>query len=302
MRELEYVVGEDFDNSTVKSFLRRGCGVSARLLAKLKRVENGITADGVKVRSIDRIRAGQKVVLRLPEDSVSLSGANIPLDIVYEDEDILIIDKPAGIAVHPSAGAEQPTIAEAAVAYFKSQGNTCKFRPVSRLDRNTSGLLLAAKNPHTAHLLGLNISNSGGGHITKEYLAIVQGRLEGKGTIEQPIRIKPGHGIMREVGEGGKYCLTRWESLAADGQLSLIKAVIETGRTHQIRVHMSWLGYPLAGDTMYGGDCRHINRQALHCHKLEFTHPITGENLSLLSPLPPDMAGLISRRGWGWEI
>ena len=101
MRELEYVVGEDFDNSTVKSFLRRGCGVSARLLAKLKRVENGITADGVKVRSIDRIRAGQKVVLRLPEDSVSLSGADIPLDIVYEDEDILIIDKPAGIAVQP---------------------------------------------------------------------------------------------------------------------------------------------------------------------------------------------------------
>lgn len=299
MRELEYVVGEDFDNSTVKSFLRRGCGVSARLLAKLKRVENGITADGIKVRSIDRIRAGQKVVLKLPEDSVYLEGADIPLDIVYEDEDILVIDKPAGIAVHPSAGVVQPTIAEAAVAYFNSKGKTCKFRPVSRLDRNTSGLLLAAKNPHAAHLLGLQIGKSAGsGHITKEYLAVVQGRLEGKGTIEQPIRIKPGHGIMREVGEGGKYCLTRWESLAADDQLSLIKAVIETGRTHQIRVHLSWLGHPLAGDTMYGGDCRYISRQALHCHKLEFTHPVTGEKLSLLSPLPADLAELISRRGW----
>jgi 23S rRNA pseudouridine1911/1915/1917 synthase len=304
MRELKYVVDSKYDNATVQNFLRRGCGVSARLLTRLKRVENGITADGITVRTIDRVVAGQQVVLKLPEDTVDLNGVDIPLNIIYEDEDILVIDKPAGIAVHPSAGNQLPTLAEAAVAYFKSQGKPCRFRPISRLDRNTSGLLLAAKNPHAAHLLSLqndkfsNKTVKSRESMIKEYLAIVLGRLEGEGSIEQPIRIKAGHGIMREVGDGGKYCLTHWKSLAANDQLSLVRVVIETGRTHQIRVHMAWLGHPLAGDTMYGNDSKHIQRQALHCSRLEFVHPISDKIINLNSPLPPDLSALAKVNRW----
>lgn len=291
MRVITYTVPEKYDSATVQTFLRRGCGVSARLLAKLKRVERGITADDEPVRSIDRLHKGQTVALRLPEDTIRLEPAELPLSVVYEDEDVLVVDKPPYLAVHPSAGHDEPTLAAAVVAHYEQGGTPLAFRPVNRLDRNTSGLLLAAKNAHAAHLLS--------GNVQKEYLAVVLGRLEGSGVIEQPIRIKPGYGITREVGEGGKYCLTRWKSLAADDGISLLKVVIETGRTHQIRVHMAWLGHPLAGDTMYGNDTVTLSRHALHCSSMRFTHPVSGRITELSSPLPEDMAGLLQAHQFG---
>lgn len=290
MRELGYTVTKEYDNATVQSFLRRHCGVSARLLTRLKRVENGITANGVHVRSIDRVMAGQRIVLRLPQDKPNLDGIELPLAVVYEDDDVLALDKPAGIAVHPSAEHDEPTLADAVVSYFKRQGACLSFRPIYRLDRNTSGLLLAAKNAHAAHLLN--------GKTQKEYLAVVLGRLEGEGVIEQPIRVKDGFGITREVGEGGKYCLTRWKSMAADDTLSLIRVSIETGRTHQIRVHMAWLGHPLAGDTMYGNDLYYMQRHALHCFRLGFIHPIGRSAVNLSIPVASDMCALMTERGW----
>ena len=150
--------------------------------------------------------------------------------------------------------------------------------------------MLAAKNPHAANLLN--------GRTKKEYIAVVLGRLEGEGVIEQPIRIKDGYGITREVGQGGKYCLTRWRSLAFDDRLSLVRLAIETGRTHQIRVHMAWLGHPLAGDTMYGDDQTFMTRHALHCCRLEFIHPSGRHTVTLTSPPPEDMNRLITERGW----
>ena len=290
MRELCYAVTEEYDHTTVQTFLRRGCGVSARLLVRLKRVEQGITADGIHVRSIDRLRAGQKVVLKMPSDTLRVEGVEMPLSILYEDEDVLVADKPAGLAVHPSKGHNEPTLAAAVIAHYEKQGGQLSFRPLNRLDRNTSGLLLAAKNAHSANLL----SN----RTKKEYLAIVLGRLEGEGVIEQPIRIKPGFGITREVGEGGKYCLTRWHSLASNDRLSLLRVIIETGRTHQIRVHMSFIGHPLAGDTMYGSDTEFLSRHALHCFRLGFIHPISRIPVDLTAPIPEDMASLLREQGW----
>ena len=290
MRELCYIVGPEYHNATVQTFLRRGCGVSARLLARLKRVENGITADGVHVRSVDRVFAGQRIMLRLPRDKLRIDGTELPLSIVYEDADVLVVDKPAGIAVHPSAGRGEPTLADAVVYHYKKQGDAISFRPINRLDRNTSGHLLAAKNPHAANLLN--------GRTKKEYIAVVLGRLEGEGVIEQPIRIKDGYGLTREVGQGGKYCLTRWRPLAFDDRLSLVRLAIETGRTHQIRVHMAWLGHPLAGDTMYGDDQTFMTRHALHCCRLEFIHPSGRHTVTPTSPPPEDMNRLITERGW----
>lgn len=289
MRELTYTVPREWDGQTVQNYLRRECGLSWRMVNRLKRVEQGIAADGIRVRTIDRLREGQTVVLRLPDDTVRVEAVDLPLEVVYEDGHLLAVNKPPYIAVHPSAGRPEPTLANGVVAHYARQGEALAFRPLNRLDRNTSGLLLAAKNAHVAHALA--------GKVRKCYWAVAQGRLEGEGVIDQPIRVKEGCCITREVGEGGKESVTRWRAWGSDGAVTLLRVVIDTGRTHQIRVHMAWLGHPLAGDTLYGGDGGLLPRQGLHCGSMAFPHPITGEALRWDCPLPGDMADLLCRHG-----
>ncbi|MBQ5840727.1 MAG: RluA family pseudouridine synthase [Clostridia bacterium] len=289
MAQFTYTVPTAYDGETMQTFLRRECGLSWRMVVKLKRVEGGMTADGRPLRSIDRLQAGQTVTIQMPEDAVKIEGADMPLSVAYEDDYLLVVDKPPYLAVHPSAGKPEPTLANGVVGYFEKKGTPLSFRPVNRLDRNTSGLLLAAKSSHVAYALAQKPQ--------KVYLAILLGRLEGEGTIRQPIRVKEGCTITREVGEGGKDSITHWKSLATDGEISLVRVVIETGRTHQIRVHMSWLGYPLAGDTMYGTDETVLPRHGLHCARMELIHPVTAELLTLTCPMPQDMRALLEARG-----
>lgn len=289
MPELTYIIPPEYDGEMLQTFLRRACGLSYRMVVKLKRVENGMTLDGKPWRSIDRVNAGQTVRLKMPEDAVRIEGTEMPLSVAYEDDHLLVVDKPPYLAVHPSAGKPEPTLANGVVAYFEKKGTPLSFRPINRLDRNTSGLLVAAKSPHVAFALAQKPE--------KVYYAIVLGELTGEGTIDQPIRVKEGCTITREVGEGGKDSVTHWRSLATDGEITLVRVVIETGRTHQIRVHMSWLGHPLAGDTMYGTDEEILPRHGLHCARTAFTHPITGERVSLVSPIPADMRSLLESRG-----
>ena len=285
MTDYVFEVPADWDGATMQSFLRQHCGLSWRMVVKLKRVEGGMTADGVPLRSIDRLRAGQTVRVQMPEDTVRIEGADLPLTVVYEDAHVLVIDKPPYLAVHPSAGKPEPTLANAVVGYFEQQGTPLSFRPVNRLDRNTSGLLLAAKSPHVAYALAQKPQ--------KMYLAVVLGALTGEGTVDRPIRVKEGCCITREVGEGGKPSVTHWKSLGTDGELSLVRLVLDTGRTHQIRVHMAWLGHPLAGDTMYGTDEVYLPRHGLHCARMSFDHPVTGEAMTFSAPVPPDMRKLL---------
>ncbi len=287
MQEIRYTVGAEFDGQPVQQFLRRGCGLSWRMVVRLKNVENGITADGVRRRTIDPVFAGQTVRLLLPEDRVKIEGVEAPLDVVYEDADLLVVNKPPYLAVHPSAGKPEPTLANVVVHHYEATGTPLSFRPVNRLDRNTSGLLLAAKNPHVAYALA--------GEVQKEYAAIVCGALHGSGVIDQPIRVKEGCCITREVGEGGKPSLTRWWAVAGNADMTLLRVIIETGRTHQIRVHMSWLGHPLVGDTMYGTDQQFMQRQGLHCGTMSFIHPMTGEKMCFTAPLPEDMRAVADR-------
>lgn len=292
MQCLTYTVPPAFDGDTLQNFLRRDCGLSWRMVVRLKQVEGGMAVDGVPRRTIDRVRAGQTVTLRLPEDTVRIEGADIPLSVVFEDDALLVVDKPPYLAVHPSAGKPEPTLANAVVAHYARQGTPLSFRPTNRLDRNTSGLLLAAKNAHVAYAMMRKPQ--------KVYLALAVGRMEGAGVVDQPIRVKEGCCITREVGEGGKESLTRWEALATDGTVTLLRVVIETGRTHQIRVHMAWLGHPLVGDTMYGdpeGDGLGLERHGLHCAHMALVHPLTGEELAFDSPLPPDMEGILREHG-----
>lgn len=285
MGQFTYTVPKEYDGEMLQTFLRRACGLSWRMVVKLKRVENGMTVDGEQKRSIDRIREGQTVAITMPDDAVRIEGADMPLDVAYEDEHILVINKPPYLAVHPSAGKPEPTLANAVVGYFERRGTPLSFRPTNRLDRNTSGLLLAAKSPHIAYALA--------GKPQKVYLAIVLGALTGEGTVDQPIRVREGSCITREVGEGGKDSVTHWRSLGTDGEISLVRVVLETGRTHQIRVHLSWLGYPLAGDTMYGTDETVLPRHGLHCARMILTHPVSGEAIAVTAPVPADMRGLL---------
>ncbi len=285
---ISYTVPEHMDGQTVQTFLRRDCGMSWRMVVRLKRVENGILLDGIHVRTVDLLKSGQTLTVTLPEDAVRIEGVPIPLDVVYEDEDVLVVNKPPFLAVHPSAGKPDPTLANAVVAYYEQHGEPHSFRPLNRLDRNTSGLLLAAKNAHMAYRLA--------GQCQKEYAAVVTGTLTGDGVIDQPIRIKEGCTITREVGEGGKESLTRYHTVAYDKSVSLLQVVIETGRTHQIRVHMAWLGHPLVGDTMYGTN-EELPRHALHCARMIFIHPRSGEKIALQAPLPDDMRGLLKIHG-----
>ena len=289
MSDLTYIIPPEYDGEMLQTFLRRECGLSYRMVVKLKRVENGMTLDGKQWRSIDRVNAGQVVRLKMPEDAVRIEGVDMPLSIAYEDDHLLVVDKPPYLAVHPSAGKPEPTLANGVVGYFEKKGTPLSFRPVNRLDRNTSGLLVAAKSPHVAFALAQKPE--------KVYYAIVLGHLTGEGVIDRPIRVKEGCTITREVGEGGKPSLTRWWALASDGEITLVRVIIETGRTHQIRVHMSWLGHPLAGDTMYGTDEVILPRHGLHCARTALDHPITGQRISLTSPIPQDMRNLLESRG-----
>ena len=289
MQELLYTVGEAADGQTLQTFLRRDCGLSWCMVVRLKQRPEGMTVDGHPARSIDRVTAGQTVRLLLPEDHVKIEGVDLPLDIVYEDASLLVVNKPPMLAVHPSAGKPEPTLANIVVHHYAQQGTPLSFRPVNRLDRNTSGLLLAAKNPHIAYALT--------GRVKKAYLALALGKLEGSGVIDQPIRVREGSCITREVGEGGKESLTRWWTLDGSERATLLRVMIETGRTHQIRVHMAWLGHPLAGDTMYGEDQSIMTRHGLHCANMQFDHPMTGEPLCFAAPLPPDMREALDRLG-----
>ena len=274
METLRFLVPPDCDGVTVQTFLRQHCGLSWRMVVKLKRVENGIVADGVHCRTIDRLRAGQTVTVTMPADAVKIEGADMPLSVVFEDAHLLIVDKPPFLAVHPSAGKPEPTLANAVVGYFERAGTPLSFRPISRLDRNTSGLLPVAKSPHIAYALAHKID--------KTYYALCCGEMHGSGVVDAPIRIKEGCTISR----------TRYEVQKTDGRISLLRLWLETGRTHQIRVHMAHLGHPLVGDTMYGTD-ETLPRHALHCAQLQFIHPVTGAAVTLSSPIPADMQTLI---------
>lgn len=275
---INFKVSEDYNNKTVKDFLRQKCDVSSTLLRQLKLTENGITRNGEHVRSVDILKFDDEVSITLPEEKNDITPINFPIDILYEDEHIIVFNKAPFMAVHPVHGHIDDTLANAAAYYAKSRGELWTFRAVNRLDRDTSGTLLAAKNAYAAARLPKSVK--------KKYIAVCEGILKDGGTIDAPIRFKEGHSIQREVGEGGVRAVTHYKPVKWGNNHTLVEFDLETGRTHQIRVHMSHLGYPLAGDDMYGGSRAFIDRQALHCGEVSFIHPVTNEFMRIQSKLP----------------
>lgn len=245
----------------------------------------GITANGQHIRTVDILHAGDAVALNIPDDPKPADASDIHINIVYEDDDLAVLEKPADMAVHPSHNHQGDTLANAFAAHTAANGSAATFRPINRLDRDTTGLVVVCKHSHAANRLH--------GHLEKVYYAVCEGELSGSGTIDAPIRRAEGAGIRREVGEGGQRCVTRWEALSCAGGMTLLRIRLETGRTHQIRCHFScFMHMPLVGDDMYGGHTDVMTRQALHCGQVEFTHPVTGGHMLFTSPLPEDMAAL----------
>lgn len=271
------------------TYLRSVGGMSLTAVRKLKHTENGILRNGEFVRTIDYIAAGDVIKVSLPVAVSEISPSDIPLDILYEDEDVLVINKPSGLAMHPTHNHQGDTLANAVASYFAKQGKNSGFHAVGRLDKCTSGVVVCALNSIAAGKLSAKVK--------KEYCALVEGEYHGSGTIDRPIyRPDPGK-TLRAAGETGDRAVTHWESLGFAAGVSFVAIKLETGRTHQIRVHFSSLGTPLCGDDMYGGSKTLIGRAALHCRHAEFTHPVTGEKMTFTAPLPPDMQSVISELG-----
>lgn len=282
MREITFKIDEKQDGVMIRDFLR-DFGVSSALLTSLKQDENGIKLNGKFAKTIERLKSGDelKISIRNKGKMPEKFECN-KVSVAYNDEDILVLNKPELMPVHESRNHRGDTLANVSACYIESD---CAFRAVYRLDRDTSGLVLIAKNELAASKLA--------GKIKKDYYAVVSGVFEGSGTIDLPIRRVKESIIERGVFDDGERAVTHWKAVKTDGENTLLKINLETGRTHQIRVHFAHIGHPLLGDSLYGGDCSKINRQALHCKTIYFTHPISGESITVYSEFPNDFKGLI---------
>ena len=281
MRKLSFEISAADNGRRIKDLLS-DFGVSSALLTKLKQTENGITLNGKFARTIDRLGTGDLLEISIQSKGHMPAPLDIPIDILYEDEDIIVVNKPPFMPVHESRNHIGDTLSNAVAAHLTED---TAFRAVYRLDRDTSGAVLIAKNELAASKLA--------GKIKKDYYAVVKGIITENGTIDAPISRLDTSIIKRCVADGGERAVTHYEVIKTKDGLTLLKINLETGRTHQIRVHFSHIGHPLLGDTLYGGDDERLNRQALHCKDIYFTHPITSEELHISCPFPNDFEEFI---------
>ena len=289
-RNIDYIIDEDSAGLRVEQFLRRK-RYSGQNLSEIKRMPKSILVNGVHYYMRQELSTGDHLQVRICEtqNSEKIPSTKLPLDIIYEDEDLLVLNKPAGMPIHPSLNNYTNSMANALAYYFQSQGKPFIFRCCNRLDRDTSGLTIVSKHLVSGSILSDMTKYR---EVHREYLAIARGSVTpSEGTIQAPLGRKEGTIIERTVDwEHGEDAVTHYKVVKEANGHSLVSLRLETGRTHQIRIHMKYLGYPLIGDYMYNPDMEYMTRQALHSHHMEFTHPITGEHMSFTASLPEDMA------------
>lgn len=288
-RTINYKISKESNGFRIEQFLKHK-GYSSQNLTQIKRMPKSVLVNGQHYYMRDTLKTGDTLTICIQENDCSkkIPPTFLPLDIVYEDEDIIVINKPAGMPIHPSMNNYTNSMANALAWYYQQQNKPFIFRCSNRLDRDTSGLTVVAKHLVSGNILSYMVRDH---KIEREYLALVRGHVTpDKGTINAPLARKDGTIIERIVDfEHGETAITHYRTLSQKNGHSLVSLHLETGRTHQIRVHMKHLGYPLIGDYLYNPDMEYITRQALHSHKLTFDHPITGEPMCFTAPLPKDM-------------
>ncbi len=288
-RILNYHITEDANSLRTEQYLRRR-GFSYQNLTQLKKMPESILINGVWSYMRTPLHSGDilTVHIRETESSPNIPPVELPLDIVYEDEDIVVVNKPAGMPVHPSLNNYRNSLANALMYYYQQQGKPFIFRCTNRLDRDTSGLTVIAKHMVSSSILS---SMTARHEIEREYLAVVQGSVvPSSGTIDAPIGRTGSSLIERKIDfEHGERAVTHYHVVKEENGHSLVSLILETGRTHQIRVHMKYIGFPLVGDYLYNPDMEYIQRQALHSCRLSFRHPITGKHMEFTADLPEDM-------------
>lgn len=289
----EYVLQPEDEGKKYQEILKRRFHFSRRLLQTLKQGER-VWVDGKFTYMTARGKAGEKLTLALQSSAddgdTSIPGENLPLDILYEDEYLLAVNKPAGQVVHPTPRYPEHTLGNAVAGYWQRQGEPRPFRPVHRIDRNTSGVVLIAKNRFAHQQLAWQIEH---GLVEKTYLGFIPGHLtDHEGIWSGPIGLAEGSYIQHTVRSDGLPALTHYRTLKTYKEASLLEFILATGRTHQIRVHCRFAGHPLLGDDLYGGDTTRISRQALHSFRYRFKHPAGKEIITIKAPLPQDLRQL----------
>ncbi len=286
---LDYQIDEAFDGFSLRSFLKRQ-GLSTHLWRRLKH-QGTLSVNGEPIlrATLATLNAGDFLRCAIPEES-AVEPQNIPLDVRYEDENLLVVNKPSHMLVHPIAKEQHGTLANAVAYYYETKKEPCVFHPTHRLDRNTTGLVLIAKQPHIQSLL----TAKGGPRFHRTYLAITQGHFaEKEGAIDLPLRRKPTSFIEQEAHADGKPALTHYRVLKEADDVSLVELRPATGRTHQLRVHLAAVGHSILGDDLYGEKSALIDRQALHACRLDLVHPVTREPLTVEAPPPKDLEGVL---------
>ncbi|SEA07969.1 23S rRNA pseudouridine1911/1915/1917 synthase [Pseudobutyrivibrio sp. ACV-2] len=288
-RTLIYEIETEYDGFTIEKYLKDH-GFSKANIVALKKMDENVVINGQWEHLNRKLQAKEILHVNIQEDNFSerIPAVEMPLDIIFEDEDIIVVNKPAGLPIHPSLNHYEDSLANGLAYYYESQGKPFIFRCTNRLDRNTSGLTVIAKHLVSGNILSTMVKNR---QFHREYYAIVRGKLEKPcGTIDAPIGRIAGDTIARQVDfENGERAVTHYKVIEEKNGHSLISIHLETGRTHQIRVHFKYIGHPLIGDEIYNPDFEWMKRQALHSHAIAFSHPITGEEMKFVAEMPEDM-------------
>ncbi|RAP29719.1 Ribosomal large subunit pseudouridine synthase D [Brevibacillus laterosporus] len=298
---LDHIVDEQEKGMTVEEIIRQKMSVSGRMLQRLTR-SKGILVNRKAPFLKRQVKAGDLISVRIFDDKreqealVMLPPApfEVQLEILYEDEYFIVVNKPTGMTTHPIREDQHDTLLNQLVLYWSKQGKSLMPHTVHRLDRETSGAILIAKSSY-AHQLADKLMREG--NVDRNYIALVTGRIEQEsGTIAEPIKRDPMHKVKRQVHQKGEEAITHYKVLATNDEVSLVDIKLDTGRTHQIRVHFEYVDHPLVGDTLYRGARMGFSNQALHAYQISFNHPVTEELLQIKAPMPQKMQRFVEER------
>ena len=289
MHRFDYNIDESFDGRQVQQFLKYK-GFSRSIITSLQQ-NNRLQCNGKHIRTVDLLSKGDVITVILEDKTDIVPNSSLDISIAYSDDDIIVFEKPPFMPVHPSLKHYDDTLAN----YFTALYPGLAFRSINRLDRNTSGLVVVAKNKLSAARLSGDVKF----HPQKKYYAVVSGDVTAKfgilGEIIAPIARISDSIINREVREDGQFAHTKFKVIKSNSEMSFLEISLVTGRTHQIRVHFSWAGFPLLGDDLYGGNTQMLDRQALHCGEISFIHPVREEKIVVKSLFPEDMQRIIDK-------